>query len=540
MQLTTPSSPELQSVAELAERITNDIGWIQGPFETAAILESYGLTDEDARTHYDQPDVFGLAHEILAVQRDDPELRQHAAGEEDRRLVEERERYKPKTMGVIRTIIRGTAYGMPMGLSVIASVVLLYSLWSYYFFTPAQATAIGLGTALSYFIAGGFTQAIGRRGLMYLRQGMYFMTLKVSWFFVVTGMVLTAVVSVVMILAFNLFAVISTYEANLAVMYFASLSVLWLCLAMLYMLEQEMMFTVAVVLGIFVVYAMREYLGVSMVVAHQVGLAVASLFSMFTSAVYLLYKHRRYRDPNQPLSGTLPRPIMLLSSVRTFMLYGSLYFTMLFADRLLAWTGRMDFRQTFIWFRADYEAGLNWALLGMMPAFTVLELILQKFGAQLKPRQLQHALNDRQSFTSWFLRFYSRQILFYFTVAGIGIVAVYFGMEWLIPRIPELQLMRGDVPRFTFFIGTIGYVMIGFSLLNLAVFFWLSRPRLAMLALVPAMGVNLAIGYLLSRMFSYHLAVIGLAAGGITFAFISTVLCLRVVSNLDYYYYSAF
>lgn len=540
MHLTTPSSPQLQAVEELAARVTRDIGWIQGPFETAALLESYGLTDADAQDHYGHADVFDLADQLLAYQRGNETLGRDAADEEDRRLIDERERYKPKTMSLFRTIVRGTAYGMPMGLSVIASVVLLYSLWSYYFFTPAQATAIGLGTALSYFIAGGFTQAIGRRGLMYLRQGMYLMTLKVSWFFVTAGMILTGVVAVLLILAFNLFAVISTYEANLAVIYFVSLSVLWLCLAMLYMLEQEVMFTVAVALGIFVVYAAREYAGVSMVIAHQIGLIVASAFSMLTSAGYLLYKHRKYRDPSQPMSGKLPRPVMLLSSVRTFILYGSMYFTMLFADRLLAWTGRMDFRQTFIWFRADYEAGLNWALLGMIPAFTVLELILQKFGAELKPRQLQHALNDRQSFTSWFLRFYTRQVIFYFIVAALGIVAVYYGMQWLIPRIPELQLMRGEVPRFTFFIGIIGYVMIGFSLLNLAVFFWLSRPRLAMLALVPAMGVNVAVGYLLSRMFSYELAVIGLAAGGITFAFISTVLCMRVVSNLDYYYYSAF
>ncbi len=534
------STTRLPSIEELAERVTHDVGWIQGPFETAAILESYGFSDDDARDHYGHADVFALADVVLAHQRGSNDLRRGAAAEENRRLAEELERYRPQTMSLFRTIVRGTAYGMPMGLSVLASVVLLYSLWSYYYFTPAQATAIGLGTALSYFIAGGFTQAIGRRGLMYLRQGMYLMTLKVSWFFVGWGLLVTAVVAVVLVLSFNLFAVISTYEANLAVLYFASLSVLWLCLAVLYMLEQEVMFTVAVALGIFVVYAMREYVGSEMVTAHQVGLLVSSVFSMIVSAQHLIRRHLRTRDPNLPMSGHLPRPVMLLSSVRTFILYGSLYFTLLFSDRLLAWTGRMDFRQTFIWFRADYEAGLNWALIGMMPAFTVLELILQKFGARIKPRQLDHALNDRQSFATSFLRFYVRQVLLFFTIGAVGVLGAYHGMQWLIPRIPELAIMTGEVPRFTFFVGVIGYLMIGFSLLNLAVFFWLSRPKLAMIALLPAMGTNLVVGYLLSRMFSYHLAAIGLAAGGVVFAFISTVLCLRVLSNLDYYYYSAF
>lgn len=533
-------SAVMPTVDEFAEELTEMVGWLQGSLETAAILESRGFSDEDVREHYGLPDVFALAARVIARQREREDLRLRATEVENQRIADEEHRYKPDTMGVIRTMIRGLAYGMPMGLSVFASLILLYSLWSYYFFTPAQATAIGLGTALSYFVAGGFTQAIGRRGLMYLRQGMYLMTLKVSWFFIIVGLITTLVIAVLMFLAFNVFAVISTYEANLAVLYFVSLSVLWLCLALLYMLNQEVQFTVAVALGIFVVYLVRENLSLSMVMAHQVGLVTASAYSMLMSAQYLLRRHWRTRDPNFVTSGKLPRVVILMSSVRTYVLYGSMYFTMLFADRLLAWTGRMDFRQTFIWFRADYEAGLNWALIGMLPAFTMLELILQRFGSRMKPMQLKHGLNDRGSFTVTFLRFYLRQLLIYAIVGLMGIVVAYFGIQALIPRIPELAIMATDVPRFGFFVGVIGYISIGFALLNLSVFFYLSRPKLAMISLMPAMGVNIVVGYLLSRVFSYHLAVIGLAAGGLTFALISTVLCLRVLANLDYYYYSAF
>lgn len=309
---------------------------------------------------------------------------------------------------------------------------------------------------------------------------------------------------------------------------------------MLYMLNQEFQFTIAVSLGIFVVFLVRQHLGLSMVVAHQIGLVTASIYSMLMSAQYLLRRHWRTRDPNFVTSGKLPRPVILMSSVRTFVLYGSMYFTMLFADRLLAWTGRMEFRQTFVWFRADYEVGLNWALIGMLPAFTVLELILQRFGRRMKPLQLEHGLNDRGSFTVSFLRFYLRQIVLYTIIGIAGVVVAYLAIQWLIPRIPELAIMATEIPRFTFFVGVIGYISVGFSLLNLSVFFYLSRPRLAMISLIPAMGVNIVVGYLLSRIFSYHLAVFGLAAGGITFALISTVLCLRVLANLDYYYYSAF
>lgn len=546
MSTTTTSSGALPSVEQLAEKISDELGYIQSVQEIAAQLESLGFSDDDARAFYSRRDVFGLAQDVVEVQRSRPDLLDRAAVEEDRRIAEESAKGQPSKLLYIRHIIRGVAYGMPMGVMLAASLLLLYSLWSYYYFSPAQATAIGIGTALSYFIAGGFTQAIGRRGLMYLRQDLFLMTLKVSWFFILSGFAVTALLAVAMYVVFNFFGVISVFEVNIAVLYFVTMSILWLCLAVLYMLEQEIVFTVAVAFGIFVVYIVREYVDIGlssvndMVFAHQVGLISASFFSLVASAQHLIRKHYKHRQPGQKSYTKLPRVSMLFASVRTYLLYGSLYFTLLFADRLLAWTGRMEFRQTFIWFRADYEAGLNWALIGMLPAFTVLEIVIQRFGAAMKPRQLRHALQHRRDFCSWYMRFYTRQVVFYIVIAALGVVGAYYGGLSLIPRVPELAILEGDVAQFTFAVGVIGYLAIGFSLLNLSVFFWLSRPKLAMTSLIPAMVANLVIGYMLSRVVSYHYAVFGLAAGGIIFALISTVLCLRVMANLDYYYYSAF
>ncbi|MGH3442224.1 MAG: hypothetical protein ACRDUY_09315 [Nitriliruptorales bacterium] len=531
----------LPSVEELATQLTGNVGWLQGSYETAANLESLGLTDDDARDVYGERDIFTLAEEVLAVQRRDQELHVLANAEEARRVELEHERYKPEILSLPRTLLRGLAYGMPMGITVFASLVLLYSLWSYYYFTPAQATAIGLGTALSYFVAGGVTQAIGRRGLMYLRQGMYLMTLKVSMFFVGLGAAIAVGLGVLLFFAFNVVTVISRFESNLTIIYFVTLSILWVCLAVLYMLQQEVVFTVAVTFGVTVVYWMREYSGIeSIIVAHQVGILSTAAFSLLAATGSLWWQHKRHHDPSQPATTELPRLVMLMSSVRTYLLYGTAYFLLLFVDRMLAWTGRMDFRQTFIWFRADYEAGLNWALLGMLPAFTVLELVLQRFGAAMKPQQLRYHLSARDRFSAFFLRFYLRQILLYFGVALVGVVFAYYGLLALVPSIPELAVIETPETRFAFYFGVIGYLAIGFSLLNLAVFFWLNRPRLAMVSLVPAIVANVAVGYLLSRMFSYHLAAVGLGVGGLVFAAVSTVLCLRVMSNLDYYYYSAF
>lgn len=529
----------LPSERELAEELGRSIGWIQTSQEATAHLEASGLTDDDALLHYGARDLFELGERVLLLQQQAPELRAAAASVERQRVLEEADRDRHKIQ-VFRSMLRGVAYGMPMFLSVFASLFLLYSLWSYYYFTPADATAVGLGTALSYFTAGGLTQAIGRRGLTYLRQGLYLMTLRVSLFFIGVGVVMTMAMAVVMYMALSTFSIVSQPSARIAVLYFCSLSTLWLCLALLYMLERELMFSLGVALGIGVVHYLREYQKWDIIWAHQVGIAFTAVFALAASSTNLLWLHRRHRDPNVPLYAVLPRTVMLLSTVRTYVLYGTLYFLLLFLDRMLSWTGRMEFRQTFVWFRADYEAGLNWALLAMLPAFTVLEIVLQRFSGQMKPRQLSYSLTERATFSTWFRRFYLRQVLLYLLLCAAGVLAAYFGMLWLTLSVPELAVIRGDVARFSFALGVVGYLAIGLSLLNLSVFFWLSRPRLAMVSLVPAIAADFVVGYVLSRTVDFSYSCVGLAVGGLVFALVSTVLCLRVMSNLDFYYYSAF
>jgi hypothetical protein len=105
--------------------------------------------------------------------------------------------------------------------------------------------------------------------------------------------------------------------------------------------------------------------------------------------------------------------------------------------------------------------------------------------------------------------------------------------------IPEIAILLNDVSVFVFIFGSIGYSLAAFSLLNVSLFFWLSRPRLAILAIIPALIVDFLVGFILSRLVVYYWAVIGFALGGIVFAVVSLVLALRVLTNLDYYYYSS-
>ncbi len=216
--------------------------------------------------------------------------------------------------------------------------------------------------------------------------------MKVAFFFVAAGVLMTALVGIILYFFFSAFPVVSGIEKDLAVVYYFTLSILWLSLSTLYMLQKELLFSIAIAVGIGVVYIFREWFGWDIVLAHQVGILSAAAFALISSAVLLAFLHNRSKDPRLPISTRLPRFTLLLSSVAPYFLFGLLYFVLIFGDRIIAWTGRTDFRQTFIWFQTDYEVGINWALLGLLPALGALEYIIYRFSGFVKPQQLQYTV----------------------------------------------------------------------------------------------------------------------------------------------------
>lgn len=527
---------------ELARDLSGKTGFVESPYEAAAHIESLGITDRDARDHYGYTDIFELALAIAEEQRSGNGVQTRAWEEEERRHRKTRDEVDPPRLlfAVLRFFLRGAAFGLPMVIMVFAILILLYSLWAYFFFSVAQGTAIGVGTALSYLLAGGFTQAIGRRGLMYVRQGQHLLAIKICGLFVLSGLVLTVIVGVILWLFFTAFPVISQVERELAIVYFVTLSTLWHSLAVLYMLQQELVFSVAVALGIAVVFVLREWAEWSIVPAHQVGILAAALFSLLVAGGYLAFKHRRHRDRRARTASRLPRLSVLVTSVAPYFVFGLMFFALIFGDRIIAWTGRMDFRPTFVFFRTDYEIGLNWALLGLIPALGSLEFAVYRFSGWVRPHAMDSTVAEADRFRSRFFGFYRGQVLLYALMAVLGALLAYFGMRALIGRIPEIRVLLNDVSVIVFVVSVVGYACAAFGLLNTSILFWLSRPRLAILSLLPAMLLDFLVGFVLSRLFTYWAAVFGLLVGGVVFALLSLIFMVRVLKRFDYYYYAAF
>jgi hypothetical protein len=59
-------------------------------------------------------------------------------------------------------------------------------------------------------------------------------------------------------------------------------------------------------------------------------------------------------------------------------------------------------------------------------------------------------------------------------------------------------------------------------------------------SITPGVVANAAVGFAASRWLGYEFAVVGLLAGALVFAVVSTALAAGVFRRFDFYYYSAY
>jgi O-antigen/teichoic acid export membrane protein len=404
------------------------------------------------------------------------------------------------------------------------------------------ATAIGIGTVTSFLVTGGFTQAIGRRGLFYIHQQEDMLTKKVSYLFSFTGLAVVAGVGLFLFLANLVYGFLPLDMVFYAELYYILLSILWMSLSILYMLKQQLLFTLITVSGMLAVHLVMLFTRWGMITAHCVGLATAIVLSYIAGWVIL---HRKARAAEEEYTGSkLPRMSMLVYATGPYFFYGFLYFAFLFSDRIVAWSaGRgRGLLPYFVWFESRYELGMDWALFCFILTVGVLEFTIQEFSERIIPAEQAVSADRIGSFNRRFMRFYYTHLLLFLVAACLSIAGAYWGVNYLLQMglLPLTEVFLDPLTQSVFWWAAIGYVFLVWGLFNSVFLFALSRPAFVLRSLAPAFLLNLAIGFILSRAFHYELAVVGMTIGSVAFMFISSFYTRRTLRNLDYYYYAAY
>lgn len=515
---------------DLGQQIIDLIGIPKDEWEIAAQLEVMGVRDADARSDYGARDVFDLAARIY-LDYQNGRYRWSVEGEDPEELA--------PISRFLRNYLVGLTFSLPMALQAVTMLVWGYGVWGAIEMDLRTGSAIALGFIASYIVTGGFMQTIVRRGLFYIYQEEPWLarwTALRSWSMSVR-VVLALLVPALLLNA--LFSILPWPIVWTAAAYYAALSILWLNWALLYLVRKTYLFLLTTAVALAVVLIAAKVFNATPIAANAIGLIVADTLS-FGLALWHLNQVSERRNIVNP-----PRLTILVYSTSRFFLYGLLYNTFLFADRVIAWTsstGREDFPPYGFWLNVRYELGMDLALIVVMLLSGIVEHATQRFSEELVPREKRVKSVDTARFLEAASREHRRRFI---TLAGSSFVAVTIAVlvTWTLRKMPSLpihQALLTTTAMNVFIVATVSYVIFMFALQNILMLLTLSRVELVVRAVGIALAANVAVGFVCSRAIHYSAAVLGLLTGAIALAVLTRRAMRGVLGELDYHYYAAY
>src|SRR2546425_4004082 len=348
-------------------------------------LETAGITDTVAQREYGYRDAWRLAEACL------PWLRMFPASD-----------VRESRQSSLVEYLKGLSFALPLGLCCLAMVVFRFSLWGGDV-SPHLAVAVGLGTVSSFVTTGGVVQAMARRGLFFLSVQDGATGEVVCWKWVRVGAAWLAICGLALLAPCRFYRWLPSPFDWIAFAFHLTLGLLWLATGILHMLERNLWSAVATVVGICSVVLLHRTLQVPLVGAQTTGIAVAAALAF--SASFLLLRARRRANGGRPRSLS---PALDLYLTWPHFLFGTLYFLLIFADRLLAWTVPDISAASTVQFRGDYETALDLALIGFVLQVGGVRASTFTFFRNLVRAQKQHGIGARTEFVHRMRQAYAR------------------------------------------------------------------------------------------------------------------------------------
>jgi len=501
-------------------------------YEVAAILESNGWSDYRAKEEFGVENVFELAKSVWQVMVKNLVFHPFTPMSQIK--------FTKYPLKFIRYFLKGSIFAIPMAISVIAMLTIKFSLWSYESFNTEIATAIAIGTILSFLSIGGFTQAIAKQGYGHIKQGYYGMAKLSTFFFVRLGYFLSTGIVLAMVLG-NFFLGVFPYRMLIIiVLYYFILNAIWLSVTIMYILDKELIFSGLLILGIAIIFVLFRIFNLDIIVSQLIALSIIAIVGAFTAFGIFLLQAKRYGKNPGGVKPKLPRITIIFNSVSQYFLYGFAYFAYLFTDRILAWSTGDIYMPYVIWFRGEYELGLDFALLILIIPIGFVEFIVNSMMVSIEGTQKEYFVYEVDKMYKRYVSIYVKRIILMVIISLISGIIVHY----LLTLVRDgyftfIDIGISPLTYFVFLVALVGYSFTAMGLLNMEILFCVTQPKLANKAIIPALLTTIFVGFILSRWIHYSYAVVGMALASIVFFVIGCIMVLRVLKKLDYYLYAA-
>ena len=524
-----PIAPQVvRRVDDLATAVAFRIGRPVDAWAVVATLESEGWRDVDAAERFGADDLFALAQDLYPGCV-------HAAAAGGVGGAAERERAWATAGRFTASYARGLLYALPVAGQVAALVWLGYSLWASVRLTEGGATMIALGTIASFVVTAGFVQALAHETSRLLGHGLGGQARRMA--FRITGLG-AATVLATGLLALLANAVVPYFPlvlATVGVAYYVLLGWLWLALALLYAEERLVPVAVSTTVGILPVWGAVTFLGWGIHPAHALGLAAS--VAVAACWAWAVLGRSATGDAGDGPEPPLPRSSTVVHTTLPYVGYGVLYFAVLFADRVVSWSAAgADPLAYPLWFRTDYELGMDWALPVLFVTLAALPFGVRRMAGQI------HALGhvrDVADASALMRRTYLRHLGFLVALGLAAPLAVWRGGVWMGAHGPPLlfPIFEPGVTTYVFAVAAAGYALFSVGLMNGLVFLATGQAGRVLGPLAWALALDVGVGFALTRGVGYEHAGWGLVAGAALFAALTTAGALRMLHRADFFSY---
>ena len=514
---------------KLLPEVSKDRGKPVNSFELTALLEIYGLRDIDAKTDYGYDNLFEMAKDMMNI----IDMKEYP-----QRFIQ-LEHEKSQIKRITKHYIEGLAFAMPMIIQIMFTLVLGYAIWSSMDYDLEIATVIAVGTFLALVITGPTAQAIGRKGLYYLKLKEHALASASVRLLYLLGIGFVFIIAILLYIIQLFFHIFIDYYYLVMLAFFILLSVFFLNSSIYYMKEQHGRLLMHVIFGMLIVYLLHTVFQIKLPDAQFYTILIIDI--EMTLLVFL--KLRQMRKESETAEGfMLPKASIMFYSLVPFYTYGFLYFLFLILDRVLAWSVPSVFKPYFIWFNVPYELGLDWALISLVLLMGFTEAGIYEFMNIMNNIIGKYKYNESKKFSKKIKNFMRKFLIIYFISSILIMILVYYFIKLggYYFDIEQLKIFLQEPTPFVFWIAAVSYIFLVGSLLNILFLFAMSRQTVPVKYILIGTLINLIVGLILSRFISYEYAVFGLLFGTIFLYFSTFNYTKKAIDKLDYFYYSAF
>jgi hypothetical protein len=484
--------------------------------EVAALLESMGYTDRSAR-EWGFPDIFSLAEHLFA------RLEQHPAPDERAGQKGERLSVWAEIRCAMRKFSLNLAYAIPW----MVMLTLEYLRPDTLRVSAEIAGALSLSLIASLISTGGFVQMISRSGNFYYGLKEPVLAHRTCLSLLNIGLTSSLVVALLGMMAGSYFHLFASHYLVLAAINYLALSLLWMLCAVLSVQGNGWCIPLVFILGILVG-------GLIKIVAHPTTTVLLVLCPLLAAGCALgCVLAGSYSAANKhPKSkgSARPRGSVLFISLVPFYVYGTLYFSFLFADRLTAgsavpWISGLSFG-----IDVAYKKGTDLVLLAFLITAALVEYLADSFLRfwQRLATDLPRDANERLTVSLGKRHLQSMLVIF----AAFVVIAwsAWFAFSRSGSPVPAPRLLQ------TALLGGLGYLLLSMALLEIIILASVNAISMASLAVALGVTVNLLIGYALSHLWGVQYAAVGLFVGSAVVLWTANLAVRHVLDHPDYHY----